>query len=175
MSSTISAESYGKFVAALQEVGLDISHLHHDHSFSRTQVVGETIGVALDFEKPFNLANPASRALLSLAQGIENGSLIERARKAAGVEVFGTGIQLLNGIAAYLQQEYRNKKDATARTVVAFADTLQDIAGLDEQDRLVAGALQTARGNAAATPLQPFYQALSTHARMSALALAFER
>ena len=168
-------EPYERFTGALQQVGLDIGHLNHDQSFTRTQIVSETIDLALELGKPINLTNPDSQALLSLARDIENGTLVEKAKQTSGVGYFGTGVQMLNAVSVYLRQEYKDKKDEAARTLVAFADTLRDMASVDEQDRLVAGTPRTSRGNAAATPLQPFYQALATHARIAALALALQK
>ncbi|HLF02560.1 MAG TPA: hypothetical protein VI547_11330 [Anaerolineales bacterium] len=164
--------SYERFIEALQHVGLDIGNLNHDQSFTRTQVVSETIDFALELGKQIQLNNPGSQALLSLAREVENGALIERAKKTLDVKYFGTATQMLNAIATCLRQEYDGKSDEAARTLTAFAGTLQDVASIDEQDRLVAGTPQTTRGNAAVASLQPFYQALATHARMAALALA---
>jgi hypothetical protein len=167
-------EAYEKFINALQQVGLDIDHLNHDQSFSRTQLAMESVTLALEMGKPMRLQNPASQALLSLAASIEDGTLIEKAKSVAGVGRFGTGIQMLDAVVDCLKQERQNEVDETAHTLVAFAETLQDIASVDEQDRLVAASRHGMRGNAAGTPLQPFYQALTTHARITALALALQ-
>ncbi|HKZ71165.1 MAG TPA: hypothetical protein VJ020_13855 [Anaerolineales bacterium] len=167
-------EAYEQLVEALQQVGLDISQLNHDQCFTRTQIVVETITLALEFGKPINLSNPASQALLSFAQEIESGALVEKVKQTAGVERFGTGLQMLDAVVAHLRQTYSNKKNEMAHTLTAFANTLQDIASIDEQDRLVAGSHLASRGNATGTPLQPFYQALTTHARIAALALALQ-